>query len=80
MFKLGYGPDSVLPYSWAWSIGVNRVKTGMERKLAKDPSDDVYRNNHQDPFDRARDVTEKELASVILLPSCQVKVGKGGYL
>lgn len=52
----------------------------MGRKLAKDPSDDVYRNNHQDSFDRAGDVAEKELASVILLPSCQVEVGKGGYL
>ena len=59
---------------------VNRVKTGMGRKRAKDSGDDVYRNNHQDSFDRAGDVTEKELASVILLPSCQVEVGKGGYL
>ena len=56
------------------------MKTGMARELAKDSSDDVYRNNHQDPFDRAGDVTEKELASVILLPGCQIKVGQGGYL
>ena len=52
----------------------------MGRKLAKKSSDDVYRNNHENSFNRAGDVAEKELASVILLPSCQVKVGKGGYL
>ena len=52
----------------------------MGRKLAKDSGDDVNRNNHQDSFDRAGYVTEKELASVILLPSCQIKVGQGGYL